>query len=191
MKNVSIPFNRTNFYAHTFCEFIEVDVPPANLRKPHFKSKSGSLYYFTEEGVYRSSNHWGRAANCRWRLISQSIAKVNNSQTRIGFAKWTDFYPNNDTDALFYIAVNFETATVTFQHRNHPSYDRKAVLRTATETAKVIRQIKELFASEAWAKFYDTADIDTLRQKIIHQLCFSTLSLAEIKRNLLGHTHGK
>lgn len=191
MKNVSIPFNRTNFHAHTFCEFIEVDVPPANLSKPHFKSKSGSSYYFTDEGVYRSSNHWGRAANCRWRLISPSTVKINNSYTRIGFAQWSSFYPNNESDALFYIEVNFETATVTFQHRNHPSYDGIAVLRTAAETAKVIRQIKELFASEAWAKFYNTADIDTLRQKIIHQLCFSALSLSEIKRNLLAHSYGK
>jgi hypothetical protein len=111
MKNVSIPFNRTNFHAHTFCEFREVDVLPESINKPNFQSKSGSTYYFTEEGVYRSSNHWGRAANCRWRLISQSIAKVNNSQTRIGFAKWTDFYPNNDTDALFYIVVDFETTS--------------------------------------------------------------------------------
>ena len=61
----------------------------------------------------------------------------------------------------------------------------------ATETAKVIRQIKELFASEAWAKFYNTADLDTLRHKIIHQLCFSALSLSEIKRNLLAHSYGK
>jgi hypothetical protein len=191
MKKVSIPFNRSNFHAHTFCEFSELDVLPESINKPHFQSKSGSTYYFTEEGVYRSSNHWGRAANCRWRLISQSIVKVNNSQTRIGFAKWTDFYPNNDTDALFYIVVDFETKNVLFQHRNHPNYDGKAVFRTAAETAKVIRQIKDVLESDSWAKYFDSKNVAILRRKIIHQLCFSTLSLAEIKRNLLVHSHGK
>lgn len=184
-------YHKNNFHSHTFCEFTEVDVLPANISKPHFKSKSGSAYYFTDEGVYRSSNHWGRAANCRWRLITQSTVKINNSHTRIGFALWSSFYPNNESDALFYIEVNFETATVRFQHRNQPSYDGKAVLRTAAETAKVIRQIKELFASEAWAKYYDTTNIDSLRSDIIDQLCFSALSLSEIKRNLLAHSHGK
>ena len=184
-------YHKNNFHSHTFCEFTEVAALPVNISKPHFKSKSGSSYYFTDEGVYRSSNHWGRAANCRWRLISQSTVKINNSFTRIGFALWSSFYPNNESDALFYIAVNFETATVTFQHRNHPSYDGKAVLRTAAETAKVIRQIKEVLETDAWAKFYNTADIYTLRQKIIHQLCFSALSLSEIKRNLLAHSYGK
>ena len=191
MNNVPIGFNRSNFHSHTFCEFTEVDVLPANISKPHFKSKSGSSYYFTDEGVYRSSNHWGRAANCRWRLISPSTVKINNSYTRIGFALWSSFYPNNESDALFYTAVNFKTATVTFQHRNQPSYDGKAVLRTAAETAKVIRQIKEILETDTWAKYYDTTNIDSLRSNIIDQLCFSALSLSEIKRNLLTHSHGK
>ena len=184
-------YHKYNFHSHTFCEFMEVDSVPEIFNKPNYKSKSGSSYYFTEEGVYRSSNHWGRAANCHWRLIATSKVKVNNSQQRIGFANWTDFYPNNETEALFYIEVHFETSAVTFQHKNHLNYDGKAIVRTAAETAKVIRQIKEVLETDAWAKYYDTTNIDTLRQDIIHQLCFSSLSLSEIKRNLLGHSHGK
>ena len=188
---MSKTYHRSNFHSHTFCEFMEVESVPEIFNKPNYKSKSGSSYYFTEEGVYRSSNHWGRAANCRWRLIATSRVKVNNSQQRIGFAKWTDFYPNNETEALFYIKVNFETAAVMFQHKNHVNYDGKAVVRTAAETAKVIRQIKEVLETDAWAKYYDITNIDTLRQDIVNQLCFSTLSLSEIKRNLLAHSHGK
>jgi hypothetical protein len=124
-------------------------------------------------------------------LITTSKAKINNAQQRIGFAKWTDFYPNNESDALFYIAVNFETATVAFQHKNHPNYDGKVVLRTAAETAKVMRQIKEVLETDAWAKYYNTTNIDSLRRDIIDQLCFSALSLSEIRRNLLAHSHGK
>ena len=184
-------YNRSNFHSHTFCEFAEVESLPSIFEKPQYTSKSGSSYFFTEEGVYRISNHWGRAANCRWRLIAISNAKINNTNLRIGFAQWTSFYPNNESDALFYIDVNFKTATVTFQHRNHPSYDGKAVLRTAAVTAKVIRQIKEVLETDVWAKYYDTTNIVSLRRDIIDQLCFSALSLSEIKRNLLAHSHGK
>lgn len=182
-------YHRSNFHSHTFCEYAEVESLPKIFSTPNYKSKSGSSYYFTEEGVYRCSNHWGRAANCRWRLISE--IKNPNQKARIGYAKWTDFYPNNETEALFYIEVNFETLVVTFQHKNHPNYDGIAIARTAAETAKVIRQIKEVLETDAWAKYYDTTSIDSLRRDIIHQLCFSTLSLLEIKHNLLGHSHGK
>lgn len=178
-------YNRNNFYKYTFCEFTEVEF--TNELEIHHKSKSGSQYNFTKEGVYRISNHWGRASNCRWRLISD--IKNPNQKERIGFAKWSDFYPNNESDAFFYIDVNFEAATVTFQHKNHPNYDGKAVLRTAAETAKIIRQIKELYASESWAKYCDTEDVGQLRKEIVQLACYSALSLSQIKQKLLT-SHG-
>ena len=100
-------YNRFNFHKHTFCEFIEQDIASISALQIHYKSKSGSSYSYTEEGVYRSSNHWGRASNCRWRLVSSSSSKINNFKNRVGFAKWSDFYPNNETEKLFYIEVNF------------------------------------------------------------------------------------
>ena len=180
-------YNKTNFHKHTFCEFIEVDVATIPNIDWHYKSKSGSGYCFTEEGVYRISNHWGRAANCRWRLISNSnsSSKINNSQNRIGFAKWTDFYPNNETESFFYVEVNFETKEATFQHKNNPNYDGKAVLRNASETAKVIRQIKEILESDTWAKYLDFDDLEQLRNEIILKLIQTSTSFAEIKRSLL------
>ena len=182
-------YNRNNFHKHTFCEFIEVDASTIPNIKWHYKSKSGSGYCFTEEGVYRISNHWGRAANCRWRLNSRSTSssnsKINNSQNRIGYAKWTDFYPNNETENFFYIEVNFETKEVTFQHKNNPKYDKKAVLRNASETAKVIRQIKEILESDTWAKYLDFDDLEQLRKEIILKLIQTSTSFGEIKRSLL------
>ena len=178
-------YNKTNFHKHTFCEFIEVDVATIPTIDWHYKSKSGSGYCFTEEGVYRSSNHWGRAANCRWRLISNSSSKINNSQNRIGFAKWIDFYPNNETENFFYVEVNFDTKEVTFQHKNNPNYDGKAFLRNAPETAKVIRQIKEILDSDAWAKYLDFDDLEVLRKEIILKLIQTSTSFAEIKRSLM------
>ncbi|MCU4188707.1 hypothetical protein M9Q43_05945 [Flavobacterium sp. HXWNR29] len=178
-------YNKTNFHKNTFCEFIEVDVATIPNIDWHYKSKSGSGYCFTEEGVYRISNHWGRAANCRWRLNSRSTSKINNSQNRIGYAKWTDFYPNNETENFFYVDVNFDTKEVTFQHKYNPNYDGKAVLRNASETAKVIRQIKEILESDTWAKYLDFDDLEVLRKEIILKLIQTSTSFAEIKRSLL------
>jgi hypothetical protein len=94
-------YNQNNFHKHTFCLWKEVSPADFEVQKPQFKSKSGSEYYFTTEGVYRTSNHWGRAANCRWRLVSQGNYK--SQHTIVGFAKWTDFYPNDETAKLFFI----------------------------------------------------------------------------------------
>ena len=176
-------YNKTNFHKHTFCEFIEVDVATIPNIDWHYKSKSGSGYCFTDEGVYRISNHWGRAANCRWRLISE--IKNPNQKERIGYAKWTDFYPNNETEKLFYVEVNFDFKEVIFQHKNNPKFDRKAILRNASETAKVIRQIKEILESDTWAKYLDYENLEVLRNEIITKLIQTSTSFAEIKRSLL------
>ena len=176
-------YNKTNFHKHTFCEFVEVDATTILNIDWQYKSKSGSSYCFTDEGVYRSSNHWGRAANCRWRLISE--IKNPNQKERVGYAKWTDFYPNNETENFFYVEVNFETKEVTFQHKNNPKYDGKAVLRNAAETAKVIRQIKEILESDAWTKYLDYDDLEVLRKEICLKLVKTSTSFAEIKRSLL------
>ncbi|MBE9577559.1 hypothetical protein IM755_12645 [Flavobacterium aquaticum] len=162
---------------------MEVDTNVIPNIEWHYKSKSGSGYCFTEEGVYRISNHWGRAANCRWRLISE--IKNPNQKERIGYAKWTDFYPNNETENFFYVEVKFDTKEVNFQHKNNPNYDEKAVLRNASETAKIIRQIKEILESDTWAKYLDFDDLEQLRKEIITKLIQTSTSFAEIKRSLL------
>ncbi len=181
-------YNKTNFHKHTFCEFTEVDSDLIPNIDWHYKSKSGSGYCFTEEGVYRISNHWGRAANCRWRLISNlranSSSKINNSQHRIGYAKWTDFYTNNETENLFYVQVNFDTKEATFQHKNNPNYDGKAVLRNASETAKVIRQIKEILETDTWAKYLDFDHLEELRKEIILKLINTSMTLQTLKKDL-------
>jgi hypothetical protein len=175
-------YNKTNFHKHTFCEFTEVDAAAIPNIEWHYKSKSGSGYCFTDEGVYRISNHWGRAANCRWRLISE--IKNPNQKERIGYAKWTDFYPNNETEKLFYVEVNFETKEATFQHKNNPNFNGKAVLRNTSETAKVIRQIKEILESDTWTKYLDFDDLEELRKEIILKLINTSVTLQTLKKDL-------
>ena len=172
-------YNRFNFHKHTFCDFIEVFPDSINELKLAYTSKSGSSYYFTEEGVFRVSNHWGRAANCRWRLISKE-EKVNQYK-RVGFAKWTDFYPNNETERLFYINIDWKNKTVAFQHRNNSSYNNE-ILRNASETAKRIKQIKEILNEDSWIKYLEIDDVEVTRKGICNQLITKNKALHEIKQ---------
>lgn len=171
----------------------------------NYKSKSGSSYYFVENGVYRLSNHWSRVANCRWRLdrnsnnqipnsnnqspnsnneISNSNNKIPNSnRTRLGFAEWKDFYPDNDFEKLYFIEIN-EDNEVNYFHKNGSNYSNQ-ILRTTSETTKMIKQIRTLLEETAWAKYLKEENIEILRKQIINQLINSNQSFQEIRRNYL------
>lgn len=178
---ISKTYNRFNFHRHTFCVFTEVPLESIDTQKVDYKSKSGSSYYFTEQGVFRLSNHWGRAANCKWRLQS---AGTNTSRTKLGYADWTAFHPDNDTEKWYFITVDFEHQTANYQHKCSADYQENFVLRTASETTKVIKSIRELFSNDAWAKHFKYEDIADLRQIIIEKLITTNQSLLEIKRQL-------
>ena len=169
-------YNQTNFFKHTFCEFQQVDnfdFPEDN----NYKSKSDSIYFYTEEGIYRKSNHWGRVANCRWKLIS--IENYKNQQIVIGFAKWIDFYPINSTEKIFFIDMNFEEKTVKLQSRKDKI---KNHVFTFPEAQKRIKLIKHLLNDDKWAKHFDL-EIEELRYKIFSEFMNSEKSLPEIKRS--------
>lgn len=176
-------YNRYNFYRHTFCAFTEVDSVILNSLKLSYKSKKGSSYYFTNEGVYRVANHWGRVANCRWRLLS--LNKKVNQINRIGFAKWTDFYPNNETEKLFYLEFDEELNKVSFLHKDNPNYDGKALLRTAKEMQKAIADCTNILETDNWAKYLETNNINLLRFDFISQIINRNTSLLQLKREFL------
>jgi hypothetical protein len=76
--------DQSNFHECTLCNFKEVVGVDF---KADFVSDSGSAYMYTDEGVYRQSDHWGYGiASCSWILDG-------NVQTgmKVGFAKWSDF----------------------------------------------------------------------------------------------------
>lgn len=167
-------YNQTNFFKHTFCEFKQVE----NFDFPentNYKSKSDSTYFYTDEGVYRKSNHWGRVANCRWKLISKGDYK--NQQIVIGFAKWVDFYPINATERIFFIDVDFENKKTTIQSNRENS---KSYLFTFYEAQKKIKQITHLFKDDKWGKYFNL-EIEDLRFKIISEFINSDRTLQEIK----------
>ena len=171
-----------NSFKNTFCVFHEIEAKAIENLEVQFESKSGSTYYYTELGMYRLSNHWGRLANSKWRL--EPMEPASSSKTKLGFAPWDDFYPDNAEEELYYLEVNYTNKTVNYQHKNNPNYDAKAMLRTSFETTKKIKQIRNLFNLTSWAKYFEYDDIDLLRQHIINQLIFTNKTLEEIKRAL-------
>jgi hypothetical protein len=180
-------YTKHNFHKHTFCLWREVPFTEIENVLLNHKSKSGSGYVFTEVGVYRISNHWGKAANCRWRLIADENFK--SQQTKVGFANWTDFYPNDETSKLFFIKVDFSPEAsgkdVNFYHKFSLDYDTKYVLRNASETAKTIKIIKEILTETAWAKHLQFDNLDELRKEIVAQLITTEKSFLEVKKHYL------
>ena len=177
-------YNRTNFFKHTFCIFDEVDPNQLTKEKPDYMSKSKSSYYFTDEGVFRKSNHWGRAANCRWKLISTTYKSQNEI---VAFAKWTDFYPNNETEKLYFIRINSDFEP-TFHHKYENIFTETDVLRTALETSKRIKLINEVLETGNWSKYIKHTDFEKLEELMLNELLYSNKSFQDIKRELNGKT---
>ncbi len=174
-------YDSTNFHKHTFCVFKELPLGAISSLNVNYKSKSGSSYYFTKKGVFRLSNHWGRAANCKWRL--QNIGFPSNGRTKLGYANWVDFHPDNNTEKLYFIEADYDLGVVHYEHKNAAITDSQSVLRTASETEKIIKQIRHLFHTDGWAKHY-SMEINLLRRKITQQLIDSTKTLQQIKSEL-------
>lgn len=173
-------YNKHNFHKYTFCIFNEVTSSAIEHLKTNFISKSGSSYIFTDEGVYRKSDHWGRAANCKWRL--QSTSKEASSRTKIGFAPWSHFHPINEVDKLYCIEVDYEQKTVQYQHKN-TAQNKEILLRNATETAKRIKEIRHLFLNDKKLQYWETAmEPEELLQTVIHYFVATNFTLLEIKK---------
>lgn len=174
-------YNKTNFHKHTFCIFNEVSPAEIADREINFESKSGSSYYFTEAGVYRKSNHWGRAANCKWRLQSTTSTP---SRTKVGFALWTHFHSINDTEPLYYIEVDFASKTVQYYHKGVSAEDN-LYLRNAALTTKRVKEIRELLANDKKLKYWDfTGSFEQFLEKVVRLLITTNLSLLQIKDEL-------
>ncbi len=131
--------------------------------------------------MYRLSDHWGRLANSKWRLIASEIE--TDSKFKLGFAAYDNFFPDNDIDQLYYLEYNQVDQTINYNHKNNADFDGKPVLRTTIETRKRIKQARNIVTLSSWAKYFES-DIDLLRIQVINELIFTNKTLDEIKRNL-------
>jgi len=173
-------FSKINFHSYTFCIWNEVPFEYIKGMKISYTSKSKSQYIFTNEGIYRISNHWGRVANCHWRIIP--IAVYKNQKNIIGFANWTDFYSNDDVSKSFYIKVDWKLERVNFFHKNDGNLTGTELLLNAKETAKKIRLIKDIFTTQEWAKYLNHKNIDDLRKEIVTELITTSHTFIDIKK---------
>lgn len=175
-------YNKYNFHKYTFCIFNEVPEAEIEDLTMNYVSKSGSSYIFTNEGVYRTSNHWGRAANCKWRLQTNLS---ETSRTKIGFAKWSHFHSINEVEKLYYIEVNFTEKTVQYNHKDI-SKDENLYLRNVTETAKRVKEIRNLFENDKKLQYWETTlEFEDLLKNVIGNLVQTDLNLLEIKNLIL------
>jgi hypothetical protein len=172
-------YNRTNFHRHTFCLFQEVSDHEIQALVLNYRSKSGSEYYFTPAGVYRKSNHWGRAANCKWRLNPKEITAAN--RTKIGFADWASFYPDNEHDQLYFIQYNPISKQANYFHKDQGISIHNALVRTASETIKTLKIIRGLVDKPAWMDYIPNQNKQMLLQFVCEQLCTTSKSLLQIK----------
>lgn len=172
-----------NAFKNTFCVFTEVSMELIEGLEPDFKSESGSRYFYTDKGMCRLSNHWGRLGNSKWRLIETGIN--DSSKTKLGYADWNEFYPDDKYELLYYLDVDFDTKNVLYQHKLNKRYDKKAVLRTADDTMKRVRQARNILQLTNWANYFNNSDIEKLRELIVTDLIYTNLTLDEIKRKYI------
>lgn len=79
-------YTSENFFLETFANFTKTKVPKT---QPDFTSNSGSMYWYTDEGVIRASDHWkSYIRSCDWYLDGKVVNKF-----AAGFCKWEDFRP--------------------------------------------------------------------------------------------------
>ena len=99
--------NSQNYFENTFCQFnlVKSNAEDILRKEPDFisykktrndisgkveiTSEISSRYWYTEKGIYRESNHWGRRiATCSW-YLNEKKSKINGTQ--LAFAKWSNF----------------------------------------------------------------------------------------------------
>lgn len=166
---MSVKYNKYNYFRNTYAVFNEVDSNELPFEKWHYTSKSNSAYYYTKEGVYRKSNHWGRAAKCRWVLKADNELYVSKGRVRIGFAFWTNFFENSEQTKAYFVKVDFENKQVSYAHKSEDA-SAEAICRTAKQTQKIILKVKRILQNDSWTKYYDFEDLEVKRKELILDL---------------------
>ncbi|MCH4830846.1 MULTISPECIES: hypothetical protein [Flavobacterium] len=180
-KIISKYYPKVNSLKKTFCVFEEVSYSCISNLTPDFVSKSGSNYFYTQKGIYRLSNHWGRFANSKWRLINHDL---ETSKFKVGYATWDSFFPDNEIEKLYYLDWDRIRNEIHYLHKQTKNYNNSAILRTSTETKKRLKNARNILNLTNWAKHFDE-DIHILREKIINDLIYTELSLDQIKKQYL------
>lgn len=70
-----------------------------------YYSDSGSIYWYSNQYIYRLSNHWGDVASCYWPLYQNNIEiEVYPNNLYLGKARWEDIeYIDPDDRDPYYL----------------------------------------------------------------------------------------
>lgn len=81
-----------DFFRYTVAVFTTAMPNIRNIlgKEPDFTSESGSKYWYTDEGVYRMSDHWGEVKTCVWVLHKVPKKRIKHKNV-LGFCKWENF----------------------------------------------------------------------------------------------------
>lgn len=150
-----------------------------NQKSIHYKSKSGSSYFYTEKGVYRYSNHWGRVANCRWKI--RGIEDYKNQNYYIGYANWSNFFPLSSSEKAFYLKYDSLTSETTI-HKSNMFKNSSHFLMSLDLALKRIKEIKLLRKNYKWALYFE--DVNLVENMLITRLINSDKPLEKLKRDL-------
>ncbi len=172
-------YDKYNFFKHTYCEFEHKLLDELEL-EIHFKSKSGSSYFYTNEGVFRYSNHWGRVANCRWKI--RGIEKYKHQKYYVGYAKWEDFFSLNSVDKIFYISIDFFKKEVQV-NRFTEDVKIESPLNTIHVALKKKKEIQTVFKDVKWMQYFEV-ESNILQKQIIERIINTNKTLQEIKLEL-------
>lgn len=173
-------YNRFNFFKNTFAVFSKTN-QPENFVKPSYVSKHGSSYFFTTDGVYRYSNHWGRVGNCRWRLENIDHKQQTNYW---GFCRWNHFYSNQEGLPLYYIE-KLDNNNFSYNHKSNNTQS-DSIFRSAANTASILKKIKELQDNDTWAKYLIYNDYRALLDYFINALITTNKSFIKIKQEYIA-----
>ena len=89
--------DKNNFFESTVATWKRVDRPN---REPDYisrdrKGRISSKYWYTKDGVYRESNHWGKdVASCDWFLGGYNKGddkSIKVGSKKVGYANYSDF----------------------------------------------------------------------------------------------------
>ena len=94
-------YNSKNYYMATKADFETCDEPE---REPDYISYSGSAYWYSDDGVVRSSDHWGTGvASCDWTLDGRAESSfIDDGGRRSGFCPWASFEPTTEFTVTVY-----------------------------------------------------------------------------------------
>lgn len=181
--------NKDNFHKNTFAIFKKVDEslikglkPDYISEKTHYVSFGGELfkatsseYYYTKDGVYRYSEHWGYCRSCMWileeeikNLIETIQSTYNNKEFDdfvLGFCSWDNFYniieknvediPENTK----YFALEFKEVFITrkkdnitpiIEHPNHKANRIKTIDISLDVNSTIGEQLFYYLANEGY-----------------------------------------